>query len=164
LFRIADYEMIVSYIDSHKAKQLKSNYQILTQKKFQIMTQEIHVGKLIDSFADYKGWSREDLERILGISTSNMYKKLKMSDIDTSFIKKVASAAGITMPEFFLFGLNELGTTYKVNEETVIYKPNPVSNTERVLRERVSGLEAENLALKEHIETLKRLIDSYDKR
>jgi len=127
------------------------------------MTQDIHVGRLISEFANYQGWSKEDLERILGISTSNMYKKLKMSDIDTTFVKRVAKAAGIEVPELFAFGLSQIGVVNAVGKNTIHYKTNSSSSTERILRERVAGLESENQALKDHIKTLNRLIDSYDR-
>lgn len=123
---------------------------------------DIHIGQLIDQFSKRQKWTRAELSNILDISPSNMHKKLNAPDLDTSFLKKVANAAGVEVQELFTVTVNQRGNYNTVGESTIHYGHNPAND--RIFRERIKGLEAENEALKNHITTLNRLIAAYEKK
>lgn len=124
---------------------------------------DVHMGELIDTFSKSQHWTRSELSQILDISLSNMHKKLKEKDLNTSFLKRVANAAGVDLPDLFSVTVNQTGNHNTVGESTHYYGRQE-NNTLVVYRERIKGLEAENEALKNHINTLTRLLSTYENK
>jgi transcriptional regulator with XRE-family HTH domain len=124
------------------------------------MRNNFSAGKILNDLAERKGWTKEQLAGILDIAPSNLYKKLKMKDLDTKFLRSAADAAGMDMKELFTLSVTQNGKINTFGDSTVNYKT--TTNDDRILIEQVKGLERENDALKQQIITLNKLINMYE--
>ncbi|TDE15273.1 helix-turn-helix transcriptional regulator [Dyadobacter psychrotolerans] len=126
------------------------------------MRNNFRAGKILTDLAEKQGWTIEELAGILEIAPSNLYKKLKMNDLDTKFLRKAADAAGVDISRLFAVQVTQTGKFNTFGDAQVNYKSTLQNLEDAVLTEKVTGLEKENIALKQQIATLNKLVSLYE--
>lgn len=132
------------------------------------METNLHLGKRVKRVFDRAGHTVEEASRRIDISTSNLYKKLLMEDLDTEFLRKVSAAYGVSLASFFsdnqYSNNTQTGNINAVGEKIMQSYANQNSTGEtakhhnelNVLQERIKGYE-------QQIEGYKKQIDLYEK-
>lgn len=138
------------------------------------METNLHFGKRVKRVFDRAGHTVEEASRRVNISTSNLYKKLSMSDLDTEFLRKVSAAYGVSLASFFADNQysnnHQTGQINAVGEKIIQSYGQQNSSTEtakqhnelNVLQERVKGLEAEVEGYKKQIELYQKVVKMYE--
>lgn len=138
------------------------------------MDTTLHLGKRVKRVFDRAGHTVEEASRRVGISTSNLYKKISSPDLDTEFLRRVSAAYGVSLASFFADSqysnntqtgiVNAVGEkimqTYG-KEETGGQTTNDNKDFELFI-ERLKGCEAEKEALKKQIDLLEKMVKMYE--
>ena len=138
------------------------------------MSNDIHLGKRVKRVFDRAGHTIEEAARRVEISTSNLYKKIGMKDLDTDFLRRVSAAYGVSLSSFFAENqyakIEQNGNINAVGEKIIQSYGNGTKGGQttnddtqyEVLSERLKGCEAEKEALKKHIELLEKMLKIYE--
>lgn len=137
------------------------------------METNLHLGKRVKRVFDRAGHTVEEASRRIDISTSNLYKKLAMSDLDTEFLRKVSAAYGVSLASFFAdnqYSNNtQTGNINAVGEKIIQSYAQQNTNPEtkrdnelNVLQERIKGYEQQIEGYKKQIDLYEKVINMYE--
>ncbi|WP_428658904.1 hypothetical protein [Runella sp.] len=120
---------------------------------------DLHLGQRVKKVIERSSDTIKEAAIKLGESEPNIYKKFKMKDLSTEFIRRVANQYRVPFSSFFTE--SQYNSTSQLNDSnmTQSQKLNNFDMTEnQILKERLKASEEKIVLLSEQIELYKKLI------
>lgn len=120
---------------------------------------EIHLGERVKKVIERSNDTVKEAAVKLEESEGNLYKKLKMKDLSTEFIRRVSKVYRVSFQSFFTdnqyTNISQIGGVNQMGEKN--FNQNSQIDSQ-ILTERLKACEDKNKLLLEQIELYKRLL------